>query len=287
MGEEMKILDGKLVSQKMYDAMSAKVEKLRMGGKRAPRLDIVLVGDDFGSIKYVKMKEKTARELGITCQTHHLDKNISTEELLNLIKALNAFEHTDAFMVQLPLPDHIDTNLILDSINPAKDVDGLTSTNLGKLFKKDPTAIAPATPLGIMKLLEEYDIDVFGKRVVILGTSKIVGIPLSAIMMQKKATVTLCNSKTVNIKQISKQADILVTATGVPLFVDSSFLSHEVVLVDVGSNRHPETGKLVGDVDWEDVQGIPSYITPVPGGVGPMTVACLMENVLEHCFKGL
>ncbi len=283
----MKILDGKLLSQKIFDEMSIKIERLRMEGKRAPRLDLILVGDDFGSIKYVRMKEKTARELGITCQTHHLDKSASTEEVVNLVKALNMFEHTDAFMIQLPLPEHIDTNLVLESIDPRKDVDGLTSVNLGRLFQNDSRAIPPATPLGIVRLLDEYNIEVSGKRVVILGSSNIVGIPLCALLLRRDATVTVCNSKSPNIKEISKQAEILVSATGVPLLVDSSFLSDEVVLIDVGSNSHPDTGKLVGDVNWEDVLGIPSYITPVPGGVGPMTVACLMENVVSIAFKNL
>ncbi len=283
----MKILDGKLLSQKIFDEMSIKIERLRMEGKRAPRLDLILVGDDFGSIKYVRMKEKTARELGITCQTHHLDKSASTEEVVNLVKALNMFEHTDAFMIQLPLPEHIDTNLVLESIDPRKDVDGLTSVNLGRLFQNDSRAIPPATPLGIVRLLDEYNIEVSGKRVVILGSSNIVGIPLCALLLRRDATVTVCNSKSPNLKEISKQAEILVSATGVPLLVDSSFLSDEVVLIDVGSNSHPDTGKLVGDVNWEDVLGIPSYITPVPGGVGPMTVACLMENVVSIAFKNL
>jgi methylenetetrahydrofolate dehydrogenase (NADP+) / methenyltetrahydrofolate cyclohydrolase len=287
MGEKMKILDGKKTSEKILDRISSEVENISMSGERPPRLDIILVGDDYGSIKYVEMKERRARELGISCQTHHLEKDIGTEEVLNLVKTLNAFNEVDGFLVQLPLPDHIDTNLVLDSIDPKKDVDGLTSVNLGKLFKKDSTAIPPATPLGIMKLLEEYKIDVFGKRVVILGTSKIVGIPLSAMMIEKKATVTMCNSKTVDIEGVSRDADILISAVGIPDFVKKSFLKEGVVLIDVGSNKDPDTGELVGDIDWEDVQGIPSYITPVPGGVGPMTVVCLMENLLEHCFKGL
>lgn len=280
----MKILDGNKTSQKIYDEISTKVENLRMNGKRAPRLDLILVGDDFASVKYVKMKERVARELGILCQTHHLGNEISTEEVVNLVRTLNAFQNTDGFMVQLPLPEHIDENFVLESIDPRKDVDGLTSVNLGRLFQKDSRAIAPATPLGIIRLLEEYKIKIFGRRVVILGSSNIVGVPLSALMLRKKATVTMCNSKTVNIKEVTKGAEILVTATGKPLFVDSSFLSHEVVLVDVGSNSHPETGKLVGDVNWEDVAGIPSYITPVPGGVGPMTVASLMLNLMD-CYE--
>jgi methylenetetrahydrofolate dehydrogenase (NADP+) / methenyltetrahydrofolate cyclohydrolase len=280
----MEILDGKATSRKILDEISAKVEQITMSGKRAPRLDIILVGNDYGSVKYVKMKEKTARELGITSQTHHLDNNITTEEVINLVRALNAFEQTDGFMVQLPLPEHIDTNLVLESIDPRKDVDGLTSVNLGRLFQKDPNAIPPATPLGIMRLLEEYNIKIFGKRVVILGSSNIVGKPLAAMMLTKNATVTICNSKTVDIQGVSQTADILVTAVGKPLFVNSEFVKHESVLIDVGSNKHPETGKLVGDVDWEDVGGVPSYITPVPGGVGPMTVASLMLNLMG-CYE--
>jgi methylenetetrahydrofolate dehydrogenase (NADP+) / methenyltetrahydrofolate cyclohydrolase len=283
----MEILDGKYTSEKIFDAISTKVENISISGERPPRLDIILVGDDYGSIKYVEMKERRAKELGISCQTHHLEKNISTKEVLNLVNTLNAFNEVDGFLIQLPLPGQIDTNLVLDSIDPKKDADGLTSVNLGKLFKKDYTAIPPATPLGIMKLLKEYKIEVSDKRVVILGTSKIVGIPLSAMMIEKKATVTMCNSKTVDIEGVSRDADILISAVGIPKFVKKTYLKEGVVLIDVGSNKDPDTGKLVGDVDWEDVKDIPSYITPVPGGVGPMTVACLMENVLEHCFKGL
>jgi methylenetetrahydrofolate dehydrogenase (NADP+)/methenyltetrahydrofolate cyclohydrolase len=280
----MEILDGKATSQKVLDEISTKVEQATMKGKRVPRLDIILIGQDYGSIKYVKMKEKTAQEVGILCQTHHLDKSTTTEDVINLVRALNAFEQTDGFMIQLPLVDHIDTNLVLESIQPRKDVDGLTSVNLGRLFKGDPTAIPPATPLGIIRLLDEYNIEVSGKKVVILGSSNIVGKPLTALMLRRKATVTVCNSKTVNIQEISQTADILVSAVGKPLFINSEFVRHESVLIDVGANKHPETGKLVGDVDWEDVAGIPSHITPVPGGVGPMTVASLMLNLMG-CYE--
>jgi methylenetetrahydrofolate dehydrogenase (NADP+)/methenyltetrahydrofolate cyclohydrolase len=255
-----------------------------LGGKRVPRLDLILVGDDFASVKYVQIKEQKAKELGIECQTHHLEQDSTTEEVVNLVKTLNAFDEVDGFMVQLPLPSHIDTNAVLESIEPRKDVDGLTSVNLGRLFQNDPKAIPPATPLGIMKLLDEYEIDVFGKKVVILGASNIVGVPLGAILLRRDATVTICNSRTVNIQEIAKTADILISATGVPLLVKSEFLKEGVVVIDVGSNKHPETGKLVGDVDWEDVQGIPSYITPVPGGVGPMTVVSLMLNLM-NCYE--
>jgi methylenetetrahydrofolate dehydrogenase (NADP+)/methenyltetrahydrofolate cyclohydrolase len=280
----MKILDGKRTSQKMLEEISSKVERIALDGKRVPRLDLILVGDDFASVKYVQIKEQKARELGIECQTHHLEQDSTTEEVVNLVKTLNAFDEVDGFMVQLPLPSHIDTNAVLESIEPRKDVDGLTSVNLGRLFQNDPKAIPPATPLGIMKLLDEYEIDVFGKRVVILGASNIVGVPLGAILLRRDATVTICNSRTVNIQEVAKTADILISATGVPLLVKSEFLKEGVVVIDVGSNKHPETGKLVGDVDWEDVQGIPSYITPVPGGVGPMTVVSLMLNLM-NCYE--
>ena len=154
----------------------------------------------------------------------------------------------------------------------------------GKLFQKDGLAIPPATPLGILKLLDAYNISLLGKRVVILGASTIVGKPLAAMMLERNATVTICNSKTVEIADVAREADILVSATGKPLFVKGDFLKKDCIVIDVGSNKHPETGKLVGDVDWESVKGIPSYITPVPGGVGPMTLACLMLNLM-HCYK--
>ena len=280
----MEILDGKQKSQQILDRISSEVEGIRKDGGRIPRLDMILVGDDFGSIKYVGMKERVASETGIIGQVHHLDDSVNTIDIINLIDTLNKFSEVDGFMIQLPLPDHINTNLVLDSINPRKDVDGLTAVNLGKLYQKDHSAIPPATPLGIMKLLEEYNIKIFGKHVVILGSSNIVGTPLAAMMLQKNATVTICNSHTVDIKAVSRGADILVCATGKPLLINSDFLKDNVVLIDVGSNRHPETGKLVGDVDWDGVQGIPSYITPVPGGVGPMTIACLMLNVVD-CYR--
>jgi methylenetetrahydrofolate dehydrogenase (NADP+)/methenyltetrahydrofolate cyclohydrolase len=280
----MKILDGKRTSQKILDEISHKVERIALDGQKVPRLDLILVGDDFASVKYVQIKEQKAKELGIDCQTHRLREDSTTDEVVNLVKTLNAFNEVDGFMVQLPLPDHIDTNAVLESIEPRKDVDGLTSVNLGRLFQNDPKAIPPATAVGIMKLLDEYRIDVFGKRVVILGASNIVGVPLGAILLRRDATVTTCNSKSANISEIAKTADILISATGVPLLVNSEFLKKGVVVIDVGSNKHPKTGRLVGDVDWEDIQGIPSYITPVPGGVGPMTVASLMLNLM-NCYE--
>ena len=281
----MEILDGKKISEEILSNISDEVEKLRVQNKRIPRLDMIIVGDDYGSIKYVGMKEKTARKVGIEGQVHNLPLSANTLDIVSLIDSLNRFDGVDGFMVQLPLPEHIDTQLVLNSIAPQKDVDGLTAINLGKLFQKDPSAIPPATPLGIMKLLDVYGIKLFGKHVVILGTSNIIGIPLAAMMLEKNATVSLCNAHTVNIQEITSNADILVSATGKALLVKKDFLKPGCVVIDVGSNKHPETGKLVGDVDWEDVKGIPSYITPVPGGVGPMTISCLMLNLMSAYKK--
>lgn len=280
----MELLDGKLLSEKILDEISQEVEEIKRQGKRIPRMDMILVGEDFGSIKYVGMKEKIAKEIGINGIVHHLDHNVNTLDIVNLIDTLDKDHEVDGYMVQLPLPDHINTNLVLDAIDPRKDVDGLSPVNLGKLFQKDPSAILPATPLGIAKLLEEYKIKLFGKHVVILGASTIIGIPLQAILLEKKSTVTLCNAHTMDIQEISKTADILICATGNALLVNSSFLKPGCVVIDVGSNKHPETGKLVGDVDWDSVKGIPSYITPVPGGVGPMTITSLMLNLIT-CYK--
>jgi len=281
----MEILDGKKIAEEILNSISGEVERLRIENKRTPRLDMIIVGDDYGSIKYVGMKEKTAREVGIEGQIHHLPFSANTLDIVNLIDSLNRFSGIDGFMAQLPLPEHIDTQLVLNSIAPQKDVDGLTAINLGKLFQKDPSAIPPATPLGIMKLLEVYGIKLFGKHVVILGTSNIVGTPLAAMMLEKNATVSLCNAHTVNIQEIARSADILISATGKALLIKKDFLKPGSVVVDVGSNKHPETGKLVGDVDWEDVKDIPSYITPVPGGVGPMTISCLMLNLMSAYRK--
>lgn len=280
----MELLNGREISREILNKISFEIAKLKEEGKRTPRLDVILVGDDYGSVKYVGMKEKVGREVGMLVQVHHLDEKVNTLDVVNLIDSLNKDENVDGLMIQLPLPSHVDKHLVLESIKPSKDVDGLTPTNLGKLFQKDSSGIAPATPLGIMKLLEAYNIKIFGRRVVILGSSTIVGKPLAAVMLEKNATVTLCNSHTVNIEDVSKTADILVSAVGKPELVKAEFLKKDCVLVDVGSNKHPETGKLVGDIDWNSVQGIPSYITPVPGGVGPMTIACLMLNLMR-CYR--
>lgn len=280
----MEILNGTEMSKEILNKISFDIQNIKNEGGKNPRLDVILVGDDYGSVKYVGMKEKVARNLGLEVKVHHLENTVNTLDIVNLVDSLNKDSNVDGFMIQLPLPEHIDRHLVLESISPNKDVDGLAPTNLGKLFQKDPSAIPPATPLGIIKLLEAYNIKIFGKRVVILGSSTIVGKPLAALLLEKNATVTLCNSHTVGVEEVSRSADILITAVGRAQFVKADFLKNECVLIDVGSNKHPETGKLVGDVDWDAIMGIPSYITPVPGGVGPMTIACLMLNLM-NCYK--
>ena len=279
----MELLDGKSLSQKIQDDISQEIVDIKHQGKKIPRLDMILVGDNFASVKYVERKEKVARELGINGVIHHLDNNVNTLDIIHLIDSLDGDDEVDGYMVQLPLPDHVNTNLVLNAIDPRKDADGLSPENLGKLFQKDSSAIVPATPLGIMRLLGEYNIKIFGKHVVILGSSSIVGIPLEAMLLEKNATVTLCNIHTAEIEEISKQADILISATGQALLVKKEWLKPGCVVIDVGFNEHPETGQLTGDVDWNSVQGVPSYITPVPGGVGPMTIASLMLNLMR-CY---
>lgn len=280
----MDILNGKEIARNILNDIALKIRALGEQGKRIPRIDMILVGNDYASQKYVRLKQVVAKEIGVMGWVHRMPESVSTLDVVNLVDTLNKDETVDGFMIQLPLPSHIDRALVLKSIDPKKDVDGLTPTNLGKLFQKDSTAIPSATPLGIITLLDAYNIKLLGKRVVVLGSSAIVGKPLTAMMLERSATVTICNSKTVEIADVAREADILVSAVGKPLFVKENFVKKGCVLVDVGSNKHPESGKLVGDVDMDSVQGIPSYITPVPGGVGPMTLASLMLNLMR-CYE--
>jgi len=276
----MKILDGRQTSIKITQEIQKKVDKAISSGKRAPRLDIILVGNDFASQKYVEMKSKKGQELGIRCEVHSFDENISTEKLVEEITKLNSDSQIDGIMVQLPLPKGIDEDLVLESISPSKDVDGLTSINLGKLFKNDPTAIAPATAKGILHLLHEYEIRIDGKKAVVIGRSDIVGLPTAAMLQNENATITICHSHTNNLKEISKNADILVVGIGKGEYINSEYIKEGCTMIDVGTNRNAE-GKLVGDVDFESVKEKVAYITPIPGGVGPMTIASLFSNLID------
>jgi len=276
----MEILDGKYTSSVMLQNLKTEIQKYIQQGKRAPRIDILLVGDDYASQMYVNMKEKKALDLGISVNVHNFEKDINENDLLNLISQLNNDKSVDGIMVQLPMPEHINESEVLESILPSKDVDGLTSTNLGKLFKNDSSAIAPATAKGVIKLLDNYDIKVDGKRAVVIGRGDISGLPIAAMLQNRNATITICHSHTQNLKDICKDADILVSSTGRAEYINSEYVKNGSVVIDVGTNRNSE-GKLVGDIDFNSVKDIAGYITPVPGGVGPMTIACLFDNLIE------
>ena len=276
----MKILDGKQTSLKISEKIQKEIQEHINSGKRSPRLDILLVGNDFGSQKYVEMKSKKAQEMGIQCEVHTFKEDTKEEELLRLIEEINGDNEIDGVMVQLPLPRHIDENKILERILPSKDVDGLTSVNLGKLFKNDPTAIAPATAKGILELLKEYEIEIDGKNALVIGRSDIVGLPTAAMLQNENATVTICHSHTKDLKEVCKRADILVVGIGKAEFIDMEYVKEGSIVIDVGTNKNGE-GRLVGDVDFDSVKDIVEYITPVPGGVGPMTISCLLSNLLE------
>lgn len=282
----MIILDGKELSKKILDSLQFQIKDKISTGFRTPRLDIILVGDDFASIKYVEMKEKRAEELGVDVVVHRFDETDTNKNILDLIDELNKNILVDGFMVQLPLPRGFDTNDILESINPKKDVDGLTSSNLGKLFKNDPSAIPPATARGIMKMLEEYNIELDGKNAVVVGRSDIVGLPTAALLQNMNATVTIGHSHTKDLREITKNADVLVVAMGKAEYIDDTYVKEGAVVVDVGTNQNKE-GKLVGDVDFNRVSNVAGYITPVPGGVGPMTIASLLLNLFEMYTKNV
>jgi len=276
----MEILDGKYTSSVILQDLKMEIQKYLQEGKRAPRIDILLVGDDYASQMYVNMKEKKALDLGISVNVHNFEKDINENDLFKLINQLNNDKSVDGIMVQLPMPEHINESKVLESILPSKDVDGLTSTNLGKIFKNDSSAIAPATAKGVIKLLDKYDIQIEGKNAVVIGRGDISGLPIAAMLQNRNATITICHSHTQNLKDICKDADILVSSIGRAEYINSEYIKNGSVVIDVGTNRNNE-GKLVGDVDFSSVKDIAGYITPVPGGVGPMTIACLFDNLFE------
>ncbi len=274
------ILDGKACAKEILSDIKAQVEKMT----RKPSLAVILVGDDEASKIYVKNKEKTALELGFKSKTYRLEKNTTAQELKDLILNLNLDVDTDAILLQLPLPKHLKAQEFIELIDPKKDVDGFHPINCGKLLTDtNPYAIS-CTPKGVIKLLEKNNIEISGKHCVVIGRSNMVGKPLSILLLNKNATVTMAHSKTKNLSQTAKTADILISATGVSNLVKKDFVKEGAVVVDVGISRDSE-GKIKGDVDFLEVSKVASHITPVPGGVGPMTIAMLMENTLELCLK--
>ena len=272
-----KILSGKTVSARVKEELKAEVAELEKNGKTTG-LAVVLVGDDPASKVYVRNKEKACEETGIYSEMHRLPENTTEEELLALVDRLNADDKIDGILVQLPLPKHLDDSVIINNIRPDKDVDAFHPVNVGKIMIGDYDFL-PCTPAGIMELIHESGVDVDGKECVVIGRSNIVGKPMSMLLLHENGTVTICHSKTENLKEICSNADILVAAVGKPKFVKADMVKAGAVVLDVGVNRD-ENGKLCGDVDFAEVEPKASYITPVPGGVGPMTIAMLMKNTL-------
>ena len=273
----MKILDGKAVSLKVKESVKVRADELKKFGVE-PTLAVVLVGEDKASQTYVRAKEKACNEYGIKSVAHRLSENTTQNELLALINVLNLDDSIHGILVQLPLPKHIDTNVVLAAIDPRKDVDGFHAVNVGKLVS-GLDGFVPCTPLGVMEILKEYGIDVAGLNAVVIGRSNIVGKPMANLLLNASATVTVTHSKTKNLKEICKNADLIVAAIGKPFFLKADMVKDGAIVVDVGINRLDD-GRLVGDVDFENVAPKCSYITPVPGGVGPMTIAMLLNNTI-------
>ena len=289
----MKILDGKEIARQIKVEIAAEVAKIIDDGKDGPHLAAVLVGDDAASQTYVSGKEKACKEVGIISSLYKLPESISEKELLEVIDYLNNDDHISGFIVQLPLPKHIDEKKMICRINPAKDIDGFHPENFGRMALNLPAYI-PATPFGIIQLIERYKIETSGKNCVVLGRSHIVGSPVSILLSRKAypgdATVTVCHSRTPNLKEIAMNADILIVAMGQPEFVTKEMVKEGAVVIDVGIHRIPsETSKsgykLIGDVKFDEVSKKASFITPVPGGVGPMTIAALLMNTLKAYKK--
>ena len=278
----MTIIDGKQVSASLKEALREQVATFPDKYGRVPHLVVVRVGEDPASVVYVRNKAKACEACGIRNTTLVMDENISESTLLDKIQELNADDSVDGLLVQLPLPRHISEAKVIETIAREKDVDGFHPLNVAGLWQKTPH-MSPCTPAGIMKLLASAGVDPKGKMAVVIGRSNIVGLPVAKMLLDANATVTLCHTRTVDLPSVTRQADILVVAAGRAKMVTGDMVSEGVVVIDVGMDRDPETGKLCGDVDFDSVAPKASAITPVPGGVGPMTIACLMENTVE-CF---
>jgi methylenetetrahydrofolate dehydrogenase (NADP+) / methenyltetrahydrofolate cyclohydrolase len=277
----MVLIDGKKVSGEIRNRLTEEIQDLKKKTGKTPGLATVLVGDDPASAVYVRNKNKICGELGFQSFEQKLSADTSEEKLLQLVDELNSNKDVHGILVQLPLPDQIDSEKILQAIDPKKDVDGFHPINVGKLVVGN-ALLTPCTPTGIIALLDRYDIEISGKHAVIIGRSNIVGKPVSMLLLQRNATITICHSRTQNLEEVTRSADILVAAVGRANFVTEEMVSDGTVVIDVGINR--VDGKLTGDVDFEPVSKKASHITPVPGGVGPMTIALLMENTLK-AFK--
>ena len=274
----MHLLNGKELAQKLQQEMTQEVTELKEKGLQ-PGLAVILVGEDPASQVYVRNKERAANNIGMYSVVYRLPEITSEADLIAKIEELNHDDKVHGILVQLPLPKHINEDLVLDTIDPAKDVDGFHPMNLGNLFAGKPTMI-PCTPAGIMELINLSGLDLAGKHAVIIGRSNIVGKPMAHLLLQANATVTICHSKTKDLPKVAKQADVLVVAIGRANFVTADFVKEGAVVIDVGINRD-ENNKLTGDVKFDEVAPLTSYITPVPGGVGPMTITMLMRQTID------
>lgn len=272
-----KIIDGKVISQAVKDEVAAEVTQLKKQGV-TPGLAVIIVGDDPASRVYVNNKKKACEQLGMFSKEYTMPADTTEEELLGLIKDLNCDPQINGILCQLPLPKHLNEELVINTIVPEKDVDAFHPQNVGKIMLGDYDFL-PCTPAGIMEMLKYENIDITGKHCVVIGRSNIVGKPMAMLLLHKNATVTICHSKTQDLAGVCKQADVLVAAVGRANFVSADMVKEGAVVIDVGINRL-ENGKLCGDVNFSDVEPKASYITPVPGGVGPMTIATLMKNTL-------
>lgn len=276
------IISGTELSKELKKEVALKTAEAKEKYGRVPHLVVILVGEDPASQSYVKGKGRDAEEVGFKSTTILKPDSISEEELLKLIKELNEDPEVDGILVQLPLPRHIDEDKVIAAIDKEKDVDGFHPLNVAALWQKQPCTL-PCTPKGIIKLLDKAGVEIEGKKAVVIGRSNIVGLPVSKLLLDRNATVTIAHSRTKDLPAVTREADILVVAIGRPKFVTADMVGEGAAVIDVGVNRDPETGKLCGDMDFEACKDKASVITPVPGGVGPMTRACLMENTLE-CF---
>jgi len=290
----MTILDGKKISNDIKNEIAAEVQEMKERGEKVPHLAAVLVGSDGASLTYVGSKVKACKRVGFESTLIQMPETTSELELLKQIEKLNNNDDIDGFIIQLPLPPQIDTQKVLLTVDPHKDVDGFHPQNFGKMAL-DMSTFIPATPFGILELLSRYNVDTKGKHTVVIGRSHIVGRPMSILMSRKgwpgNSTVTLTHSNTKNISQITTQADIIISALGVPNFLKAEMVKDDVVIIDVGITRvqddsHPKGYVITGDVDFENVSKKASFITPVPGGVGPMTIAMLLKNTLLACEQG-
>ena len=281
------ILDGKRLAETIQDELKPRINTL-LENNKMPGLGVILVGDKVESETYVTMKHKTCLKLGIMSKIHRFPEEVNEELVIDTIKRMNENNIIHGILVQLPLPEHMDTNKVLNSIHPTKDVDGLGTMNAGKLFQNQDPLFFSCTPRGCIELMDEYNIRLRGRNVTIIGSSNLVGLPLSMMLLNRGATVTICNINTRDIREHIQHADILITCCGVPHIVKEDWVNEGTVVIDIGINKVEDLSKkngyrLVGDVDFENVKNKASYITPVPGGVGPMTIAILMKQIIESC----